>query len=372
MKRVIILIVAMIVALPVADEVTIIKNPKPTCVEKEYRQLVKVKELREEEDAEEFLVKPCSLVVDERGHIFAWDAAQAKIFQYDPDLNLVRTFGRRGQGPGEIGGSGPLYAKLYLRGDELLLPDYSNRKILCFSTKADRVRDIPIRDRFSPMYCAAVDAAGRIYLSRDNQDDNQYVIDCHDGSGMYIRGYLDYAHMLQGLFRKVFYKSRILSGKMANRMRCHWYTINTPSNPLFSVSHDNRLVVYSATSGNLWVYCDGKLLNSARLWPRNALSDYKAKLNSIADENSFFYFFRDLFLDRENPDSAFLQFGYFEQGDRMFLYRFNMSGKLENVYYVQSPKRAYISIHYKHGNKYYGITMNKHMNYTLSIFQEAI
>ncbi|MDY0297624.1 MAG: hypothetical protein RB296_09935 [Acidobacteriota bacterium] len=372
MKRVVMLIVLLVLlgmfaTLAGADEVTIIKDPQPTCVEKEYRQLVKVKELREDEDAEEFLVKPCSLVVDERGHIFAWDAAQAKIFQYDPELNLVRTFCRRGQGPGEISGNGPVYINLFMRGKEIYFPDSYKGKVICFNTDGELVREIPFKPKGLQNASVALDQSGNIYLHSDNYPGNRYCIDCLDPRGNFVRGFLSRSHLHVGLF--VEFKMKPL--KYPTGMPNSWYAYVNDWFPLIAVNRSGHLLAYSSASGMLWVFHKGKLTRTLKLWPEKALRDYKKTAFEDSGKGGVFStFFGDLILDGDYADRFFLNYGNFRNGKKNHLYQFDLSGRLIRVYSISNHSRSVVQVKCKRHKKFYALNWNDFNNLTIQVFGE--
>ncbi|MDY0297622.1 MAG: hypothetical protein RB296_09925 [Acidobacteriota bacterium] len=383
MKRVVMLILLLIIVgvfatFAIADEVTIIKNPKPTCVEKEYRQLVKVRELKELEDSEDFLVEPRSLVVDERGHIFAWDAAQAKIFQYDPDLNLVRTFCRRGQGPGEIGGNGPRFVRLFLRGREIYLPDEINRKIICFDTNGDLIKETPMKRRGLQIRSLAVDSQDQVYLFSDNNPGNPHCIDCLDADGGFMRGYLDRSELKVGLYTK--FESKVLATKFPRGLKSKiskgivnlsWYDMVSESHLLFSVIPNDQLLVYLPASGQFRAFGRGKLKVSVRLWPEKALRDYRKKAIKLSElQGAFAPFFLGLIPDYDNPEYFFLNYGNFQNGEKNYLYKFNLSGELTGVFYMSNPKRSFVQVNCKRAHQFYAIDRNQFGNLTIKIYME--
>jgi len=82
------------------------------------------------DDPEEGLAQPLGLVVDEAGYIYVADAKAAKIKVFSPKGKLVRSFGQKGQGPGELGMPGGVN----LTSDgRLMVEDVLRRKIIFFS-----------------------------------------------------------------------------------------------------------------------------------------------------------------------------------------------------------------------------------------------
>jgi len=351
------------------EEVVIIKNPAPNCVESSFTELVKCGEVADQADSDEFLVRPMSLVVDERGYVFVYDSHQAGIFQYDSKLNLVRTFGNRGRGPGEIGLQKYSMASMVIKGKEIYLPDAENRKILCFSTNGKMVREIPMKNRRSLFYKMDVDASRNIYLTGDRESMHSYVVDVYTKNGEYQGGILDKEKLLTGLFFKAEFISRF-KHKVPDRFRVTWYSSGPGSNCHFAITDGNMLLINSSTSGYYWVYKKGKLYKSGRLWPRDALKDYRIRLKRSLKKNGFFPFFPHMFLDKDDPDCFFLYYGYFHEGSRLYLYKFDLSGKLHQVYYVQDPKRRFAWFRFKRHGKFYAITNDGSGERTVSVFEE--
>lgn len=127
-----------------AGDITIFKDPKPTCEEKVYVQLQKTGELVDTLDSNYFLVSPWSLTADCSGNIYVFDSMMGKIYKYGKDLKLLRTFGGKGTGPGEFAtsvGRGGGYIYLYLQENFLYAGDRMNKKIICFDTSGKMVKE---------------------------------------------------------------------------------------------------------------------------------------------------------------------------------------------------------------------------------------
>ncbi|MCG2810401.1 MAG: hypothetical protein L6428_02945 [Candidatus Aminicenantes bacterium] len=351
------------------EDVKIIKNPSPNCIESNFKKLIKYKELKESEESKEFLVSLSSLVVDENENIFAYDPILVKLFKYDSNLQLVKTFGSKGRGPGEIGGgsSGFTPGSLVIKKNYIYFGDWYNKKIICFNTNGDLIREIPFKRRLSPEIIPAVDNSGNIYLHADHNENNKYIIDFFDKNGEYSKGLLARANLFIGLFLK----SEPELPKNPRGIRPDWYSTSTSSNIKYSINEKDQLLIYSSSSGYFWVFNQGKLQKTAKIWPKNALLDYKINLKEAAKMGGFCSFFRKLIIDQDNPDRFLLDYGYYKNGDKMFLYQFDLFGKLDKVYYVLDPKKPYISFQYKKSNKFYGISRNNNNNLTISIYKES-
>lgn len=88
----------------------------------------------ESEDPEASLAQAVGLVVDEEGRIYIADSKAAKIKIYSPEGKFIRSFGQKGQGPGELN----MPSGISLAADgRLLVEDALNRKIVFFSREGE-------------------------------------------------------------------------------------------------------------------------------------------------------------------------------------------------------------------------------------------
>jgi len=86
------------------------------------------------EDPEQSLAQPLGLVVDEDGQIYVVDSKEAKIKIFSPEGKFVRSFGQKGQGPGELN----MPSGINLTADgRLLVEDALNRKMIFFSLEGE-------------------------------------------------------------------------------------------------------------------------------------------------------------------------------------------------------------------------------------------
>ncbi|MDX1395313.1 MAG: hypothetical protein R3195_13030 [Gemmatimonadota bacterium] len=77
----------------------------------------------------DWLTFPTNLVFDEEtGHLFIQDRDSRAILEVDESGELVRVYGRAGEGPGEIGHA----SAIAVRGDRVVAVDNGNLKILVF------------------------------------------------------------------------------------------------------------------------------------------------------------------------------------------------------------------------------------------------
>ncbi len=90
--------------------------------------------------ADAALLQPTDLTVDDAGNIYVLDQKAGMIKAYDRDGKLLRTIGRKGQGPGEF--QKPRDIGLTPRG-ELMVSDTLSRRISFFSTDGRLLKEIP-------------------------------------------------------------------------------------------------------------------------------------------------------------------------------------------------------------------------------------
>lgn len=145
------------------DGVIIVRNPKsPVAVSGEPRALSLEEDLRigvlEGEDEYMFGFLR-SVQVDEDENIYIADAEFIKIRIYDRDGTHIRSFGRQGQGPGEIGWP----SRMYLRADNrIAIVDSRNRRFAYYSTEGECLEEFSLAKHGSVIR-AWPDSRGFIY-----------------------------------------------------------------------------------------------------------------------------------------------------------------------------------------------------------------
>jgi len=83
------------------------------------------------------------IAVDQDGNIYALDLRESCIKVFDRSAKYLRTIGRRGQGPGELGG--PFFMTLVSAKNEIYVHDVGGRRVSVFRPDGVFVRQIPIR-----------------------------------------------------------------------------------------------------------------------------------------------------------------------------------------------------------------------------------
>jgi hypothetical protein len=343
LKTVVFFIVAavLIVFQLFARDFEVISNPKPTCVENDYAELVKVKEITEEIDDEHFLAKPLHLALDDEGNLYVLDAMLVKIFKFDPGFRLVKMFLNEGRGPGEITHSCPGKSPLYFSKDgHLYVLSPYNRKIIAFNKSGKVTREIRIEmnNRFRH-FCPVVDLKGNVYtLSAGNG-----AVDVFEPSMKPIKT----------LLKPGVYKKMIIFEPTAKTSK----DIFEPGelNTFYDVLPDNGFIIYIANSSTVFLFKDHQPVKSFNIWPKQLFENYKVnyekdkkQFRNTKWENGWFKpFMMDFFVDKD--DERFFYIDTFA-GYRD-LYKFDMNGKL--VLVLRLMENA--SIIAKRNGFFYGI-----------------
>lgn len=347
-------------------DVHVYKKPQPTCVEKNYVELKKVKEVEEDLDAPAFLVKPCSIVADGDGNVFVMDLMFRKIYKYDKDLNFVKSFGGKGRGPAEFGdglGGGTGMIQLYLSSDNLIYAgDRAGRKIICFDTDGNLVKEFRLNVKGFPFIFPKMDDKGNFYIhSRNN-----HVIDVYKRSGELKNSLLPQKILASGLF----YKLR----RPLNQLGVYGET--SPDNCGFECLSDGRIIVLAKFSGIIYFLEDGKLTQK-KFWPKHLLETYKKEFKEArGDEDSKYEglisFYERLILDKDNEAFFYLPYGGVGKEIRSFIYQFDFNGGLKNVYFLVEPVKGYFTrFYYKRNGLFYCIGSDNNYNKTLKIYKEV-
>jgi hypothetical protein len=122
------------------DEVKVVKNPKKPMYGKDVFSLEEELSIGEAEGREEYMFSEIQTVaVDEEENIYVVDEKECHIKVFGKNGEYFRTIGKKGQGPGEIGG---LRGIQLAHQKELMVNDIRNRRISFFSTNGEFIRSI--------------------------------------------------------------------------------------------------------------------------------------------------------------------------------------------------------------------------------------
>ncbi len=350
-------------------KVTIYENPKPNCEEKVFVKLEKVAEIKDDIDSEDFLVMPWSLVVDAKGNIYVYDYMMGKIYKYDKDLNLVTTFGGKGRGPGEFGsmsgrGTGRVHLCFGPDGN-IYAGDKGNRKIVCFDPNGQLVKEIRMDVKPFTEIIPAMDSKGRFYIY--GKDDDDGIINVYSPKGERVNRLLDRNLLPFAMFKQ--FRRKL--------MQTFYYETSRTTISHAMVKGD-RLIVYSKLSGSYFLLKENKVIKSKKLWPKKALQWYKDMfIETLQDHHpqyeGFHPYFTQLTIDQDDERFFYQYFGQPNNSKNSYMYKFDLNGNLDKVFYYEEPHEGYLTkVMAKRNGLFYAIGPNKEQNKTIMIFKEVV
>ena len=131
------------------DDVKIIQNKKRPDPPKGTPSKLKLEletVIGESDDPDKAFSQLSSFVVDDDGTIYALDFKEQKIKVFDAEGQFVRSFGEKGQGPGEF----QMPAGLHLApGNELAVDDALAKKMIYFTKEGKYIRDVSYATRLA-------------------------------------------------------------------------------------------------------------------------------------------------------------------------------------------------------------------------------
>jgi hypothetical protein len=154
----------------------VINHLEPYKINGESNKLILEEIFSVDTESDEFLSKGFKEIsnfdVDDEGNIYIiqWRAKEDYIFKIDSKGNIVKTFLRFGQGPGEIGLGGMIFVNYQ---NELFVKDPSKRKILVYDLEGNYLKETFMKKHYSfvPL------KNGKYFLKSQEQnfDTNQYI-----------------------------------------------------------------------------------------------------------------------------------------------------------------------------------------------------
>jgi len=130
----------------VKEGVTIVTNPKEPLYTKDVLRLEEDLTIEGNDTVEDQMFQNIvTFDVDPNGNIYVLDEQACNIKVFDPLGNHLRSFGQKGQGPGEF--AIPI-SLIYTPQRELLVNDMGGRKLVFMSPDGEFIRQISIADKF--------------------------------------------------------------------------------------------------------------------------------------------------------------------------------------------------------------------------------
>jgi hypothetical protein len=329
-----------------------IKDPKPNIIEteKHYVQLEKVKTIDADLGNEMYLFRPFSITVSkDSDDVYIYDNLQAKIFIMDSELKTVkRSFGGKGDGPGELGGTGKRNLVFIQMGRDGRLCAYSlmMRKVLIYDQNGKFIRDIKNIDEgnWKPL----ADASG-----------NLCILNVKDKM---IDGLNEKKVTLFTITRKDEYFDFLLS--RPDSLHLKMLSMDMDEAIMSALTVKSRLLVYFPSSATMMVVDKNKISKQFRLWPKEALAlyqknltDFKRKSQITKKEKArkkqtepYLPLFSNLFVDESDDNVFYLELAVIEKSGTHRLYQFNDNGQLLKVFHVKpedTPGEEPPFIHFK-------------------------
>lgn len=337
-----------VVCIPAVSEgFKAIKSPGPNLKETQYVQLQKIKTRDPDLGNGEYLFQPFSITVDNEG-VYVYDILQAKIFKFDANIEtVIKSFGQKGPGgPGDFRGTGKNYPVFIQMGRDgkLYAHELQTRKIIIFNKNGRYLGEF--NNTFINMKNPLVDSAGNLHfitvknkiISICNQKNfPMFTLDDQKDS-------FDYLFSTPSpMYLKVVSKN--------------------PARVLISaLTIDSTFLLYFPSSSTIVLLRNNKIKKQITLWPQDALNSYQGKLKKLLNEEKdrFIWLFTRLFVDEDNGDMFYLQYGKNEDKGINALYQFNLNGNLEKVFYTKyKESESFTRILAKRNNIFYGIKGDK-------------
>jgi hypothetical protein len=331
-----------------SGEIGVIKNPRPTMVEKHYTQLVKVGEIKEELGNDEFLFYPLSWSADRFGNLYIYDRYQSQVIKLNKDLKYVTSIGRWGFGPGEIitkGRLGMVFINVGID-DRLYVNDNKGFKVSIFELDGTFVRQY--RYRKLKFLKPIADKDGNL-ITYDGQNG---ILKIHNEKKVTL---FEYPYKSNNKISHLFHKplspqSRIKIVESFPLSAFQMYIL---------IRRDSTLLLYFSSSSILYVIEEGKATREIKVWPKEALKHFKEdveiKSKMKIHKYRMFRLFNRIFLDGDNEDILYLHQGKVEEKKMNCLYKINLMGKLLDVLYVKvGDKTPSITFRVKKNGLFYG------------------
>jgi len=330
-------------------EPVLVKDPKPTHVEKPFKKLIKTGEIPLDFEEENFFARPYELQVDKDGTLFVIDDILDKILIFDSKLKFIRSFGKVGRGPGDWGQAKKGRKHIYLAQDSnLYVSDYQNNKTIVFDKKGNLVKELFFRFKYPITFYPVTDSKNNYYvISRSGG-----AVDVYDKNLEKTRTLLSKADYMKFAMRVPF-----LGSNPTDKQTREYIASAVPSDfdTLYDIFPGNGLIIYLCYSSTAYIFRDNKLVRRFDILPEKAIKSFKTRIGRMRiklknDESYSMQMFNQFFVDKENGKYFYLQINSYEPKGGL-LYKFDLQGQLIDVYFLEHA----IWIKAKRNNRYYAI-----------------
>ena len=327
-----------------------IKNPKPNMVENEYIELEKIAEIGGDIGDGYYLFHPFSITSDNYKNIYIYDNYQAKIFKFNKYLKFMKSFGRKGNGPGEFSGTGmahPVYIEIvcnkYLFGYDTRL-----KRAVVFNLDGDFLNIQ--KSKFDIKEKISGNNEGRLYNFFINKNDLYYSI-----NGLEKKILSKFTDYFKFIYRKPkIYKYGYLDLFMLGT-RIERYS-------------DNEFNIFLYHSSKFLKIKNNKVVINMNIFPKNALRLYMKEIKELFKNDDFGYrnIFINVITNKDSSEELILQYGKDKSVNRNLIYSVNLKTKNIKVLMVESKKDIFNSFELKLNGIYYSICENK-----INLFKEV-
>lgn len=328
----------------------IITDPKPTMKEAHYTELVKIGEIADEIEKDKFLFYPLDIASDSSGALYIYDRYQTSIIKLDKNLKYITSIGRYGFGPGEIiskGRGAMVFIDIGID-NRLYVNDMMGFKVSVFQLDGTFLHHY----KYKSMKFAkpTVDKNGNIilyswkdHILRFHNEKDETFFELPFGGE---KSKIDF------LYHK---NTRPKNPKIIRERRKNWF----PLSPFEIFTHmmaDSSFLFYLSQSATMYVIKQGKLERLIKIWPEQALVNFKNEIESNAnkDNHRVFMMFYRMFHDGDAEDILYFHHGNVKSKGKNFLYKLNTKGELLDVLYVKIVEGApFVNFRVKKNGLYY-------------------
>ncbi len=324
-----------------------IKSPVSNLTESKYTELEIIAEIEADLGNGQFLFNPYSITVDAEDNLYVFDDLQTKIFKFDKDLKYVTTFGKRGEGKGEIiCDQGYCHVVLNVGGDGNLYVNVNQAKtILVFDKNGEFLRRFKYNEVIDK---PQADESGNIIFSTIEK--NLLKISDEKENVRYSSSFEDFFNkFLFFLPAKEFL--HVTSDIRTTLIR-------------MELMKNSKMMIYVNSSSHLLLFDGNRLKKTQKVWPRQALLNTKKIFQPKyeKDANCFRPIFIDSFSDYE-AGRFYLSHGLITYGGKSVnaLYEFDSDGDFKRVLYVETDNGNPTTMKFacKANGKYYVIDKEK-------------
>ncbi|MCP4217395.1 MAG: hypothetical protein GY765_22320, partial [bacterium] len=260
---------------------------------------------------EVFMAVPCSLTLDPRGNLYVYDRKLRQIFKFDKDLKFLKVFGKKGNGPGELGyDRNPLPMRVCHDGF-FYIGRQDVGRIMKFDCNEKYIEDIRLPYyHYTGMIVPAIATDGTCYILTRKSNG----LEARDKDMKLL-----YTHFSRADYKKILIWD-------LPKYDADFWVMPCAANTQYGLLPDNRLVVYMGNASTVYIFDGTKLVRKFNIRPKYALEDYKhaveKRLNNRREKEilGFFLHYR-FFLDKDNWKYFYLS-GSMKGPKRHLLFKF--------------------------------------------------